>query len=286
MSFLLSFLLSSILTVALTSSLLRLFSGEFWLKENYRKELVSCSGGPLITLFSLTSLALLTPIVYFFGKGVIDFQNLYAFAALIFGLGLLGWLDDLGGSSQRRGFKGHFGALLKGEITTGAIKTFGVGALSLLVSTSFSETWYSVVLNTLIIALSANFFNLLDVRPGRASKFFLLFSAGLLVWFWQEPLRVEHLQPLWLVWGSIFGVIVVLLWYDLKGKLMLGDSGSNLIGGVLGFSFALSSFNLIYKVVAITFLVVMHIIAEFSSISLLFEKIYPLRLFDRWGRME
>lgn len=286
MSFLLTFLLSTLLTLTLTPLLLHLFSSELWLKENYLKVPVSCSGGPLVILLCFTTLALVTPFIYFFGEGVIDFQNFYALLALVTGLSLLGWLDDFGGSSIKRGFKGHFGALLRGEVTTGALKAFGGGALSLLVAISFSETWYLIVLNTLIMALSANFFNLLDVRPGRASKVFLLFSAGLLIWLWQFPLRGEHLQPLWLVWGAIFGVIVVLLWYDLKGRLMLGDSGSNLLGGVLGFSFALSSFNMIYKLVALTFLMVMHLIAEFSSISLLFDKIYPLRLFDRWGRGE
>ena len=44
------------------------------------------------------------------------------------GAATFGGYDDLAGSGDRRGFRGHLGALAGGEVTTGAVKIGGIGA--------------------------------------------------------------------------------------------------------------------------------------------------------------
>src|SRR6266849_4638529 len=47
------------------------------------------------------------------------------------GAGALGCYDDLAGGNDRHGFRGHLGALARGEVTTGAVKIAGIGAAAL-----------------------------------------------------------------------------------------------------------------------------------------------------------
>ena len=62
------------------------------------------------------------------------------------GAGAFGGYDDLAGSGDRRGFRGHLGALAHGEVTTGAIKIGGIGATGAAASgcwAALPSTWRS-----------------------------------------------------------------------------------------------------------------------------------------------
>ena len=78
----------------------------------------------------------------------------------------------------------------------------------------------------LVVTLATNLFNLLDLRPGRAVKAFVLLGAGLVVGEWS--LDLVGALGLWIAPILVAGA------YDLRERAMLGDSGSNVVGAVAG----------------------------------------------------
>ena len=70
---------------------------------------------------------------------------------------------------------------MQGQLTTGALKAIFGGLIALLLG-FYSRTWPDCCINGLLIALMANFANLLDVRPGRTGKFYIL-SDCLVIFF-------------------------------------------------------------------------------------------------------
>ena len=91
--------------------------------------------------------------------------------ALGAGVALLGLLDDLL-DAPPRGWRGHAAAVRRGELSTGALKAVGTAALALAATAGD-------VLATAAIVLCAHVFNLLDLRPGRSVKAFVLLAAAL-----------------------------------------------------------------------------------------------------------
>ena len=172
----------------------------------------------------------------------------YAFAIAVVGFGLLGLIDDLCGDRGHGGYRGHVRALfVEKRITTGLVKLVGGGLVSL--STAYclshwnlplraaiwpeppratvSDSIVNVLLNGLFIALSANSFNLIDLRPGRCISLAAFGSLVLVVRGWNP---FADLTPLTC---GMLGCIGVVLVPDRLGKVMLGDAGSNALGAVL-----------------------------------------------------
>ncbi|WP_345671752.1 hypothetical protein, partial [Streptomyces similanensis] len=84
--------------------------------------------------------------------------------------GVCGAYDDVAGAGDlRRGFRAHLAALRRGEITSGAVKLFGIGAAGLAAGAVLKERPVDKVLAGVVIAGTAHAVNLLDVRPGRAA---------------------------------------------------------------------------------------------------------------------
>ena len=86
------------------------------------------------------------------------------------GAAALGGYDDLAGGGDRRGFRGHLGALAHGEVTTGAVKLGGIGLTGLAASAVLGGSPVDAAVNAGLIAGGANLLNLFDLRPGRAIK--------------------------------------------------------------------------------------------------------------------
>lgn len=199
----------------------------------------------------------------------------YPFLLGIIFISFLGFIDDMLGQRDALGFKGHFGALLKGRLTTGGLKAAGGGLIALFLAMLQSHNWYDILLNTLLIALFTNMLNLLDLRPGRAIKgflFFLVLLAG-----------AARGELDWLMIAPLLGAVICYFAFDLKAQAMMGDAGSNVLGLALGYS-CMVSLSLTWRAAILVFLILMHIYTEKYSLTKTIEKVPLLRAVDQLGR--
>jgi len=119
------------------------------------------------------------------------------------------------------------------------------------------------VSGALLVGLAANFLNQLDTKPGRALKAYL---AGALVV------------------GAPLGSAVLLLPYDLRENVMLGDAGSNALGAMLGLS-SVSRITGRSRWLAIGALAGLTLLGERRSLGELIERTPGLRTIDSLGRV-
>ncbi len=202
-----------------------------WTRTNHRGEPVTLLEGPAASIAAVTSALA--------GSEPEDGKGRLALAVAGLGTGAVGCYDDLAGTGDRRGFRGHLGALAKGEVTTGAVKLLGVGASGLVAAFLLdcrdgqgpvAGRVADVGINAGLVAGAANLINLFDLRPGRAIKVSLLASAALAAT--GAKARASVAAPT--------GAALALLPEDLGERAMLGDSGANAIGAMLGLATASS----------------------------------------------
>jgi len=201
----------------------------------------------------------------------------YLLALGLTAIGFLGFLDDMLGGSDRRGFKGHFGALMKGRLTTGGLKALGGGFIAFLMALFIGGSAGEIVLNTFIIALFTNLLNLLDLRPGRAIKGFLLFLI-IIVLMAGGKVDILLIAPL-------LGAVLYYFYFDLKALAMMGDAGSNVLGLLLGY-LAAAFLPMTFRIGVLLFLIAIHLFTEKYSISSTIERVGVLRFFDQLGRSQ
>ena len=189
-----------------------------------------------------------------------------AVAAL--GGGVAGYIDDVDqgahdGGKVAKGLKGHLGALAHGQVTTGVIKIAGIGASALAASalvgskaTSVSGKAADLALNTVLIAGTANLANLLDLRPGRALKATVLVATPLSYFSCAaaktpasgasgapsakpvSPASTSGASAQRLLASGLNAAAITALVEDLQETTMLGDTGANAAGALLGTSLA------------------------------------------------
>jgi len=198
-------------------------------------------------------------------------------AALIFGA--LGWLDDTYGDSTARGMKGHLEALAKHRrVTTGLVKAVGGGAVGLWAAYVCGASGWAVLPAGALVAVSANSVNVLDARPGRAVKGFVLASVIVLVLGCRAPLPGALA-----ILASLIGGAVVFAWADLGERAMLGDTGANSLGCVLGIAvLGLTSWP-VWVALSVV-LAVLCLAADRWSLSRLIDSAPVLRWIDELGR--
>lgn len=189
-------------------------------------------------------------------------------------MALLGLIDDLLGNRDAMGFKGHIYSLLQGQLTTGGLKMLMGGMTALYAATYCSQVWYWWLINALIIALATNLINLLDLRPGRAIKGFLIFLVPVLVL--NGPINWWLLLPL-------LGIILAYFPFDLQARAMMGDTGSNVLGFVLGYYIANVPATGV-KLGLLAILVALTLLSEKVSFSKIIEKVTLLSYIDQLGR--
>jgi len=161
----------------------------------------------------------------------------------------IGLADDLW-SGAERGFRAHLG---RGR-TTGVLKLLGIPLVGLVATRRLS--------GALLVGLAANFVNQLDTRPGRALKAYLVAA----------PFA-----------GAPAGTAVMLAPYDLREMAMLGDSGANALGAMLGLS-SVSKLTGRGRWAAIGALAGLTLLGETRSLGELIERTPVLRELDALGR--
>ncbi|NDI34243.1 hypothetical protein [Chengkuizengella sediminis] len=190
---------------------------------------------------------------------------------------IVGWLDDQVGDSEVKGFKGHLMKLMKERrLTTGLLKALSTGVLTVWVLIILEHHPLLEVLQFFILTLMTNGVNLLDLRPGRAIKFFLLLSSVIFL--------ISSLLNIFIYLLPVVIAVLLLLPKDIQGKVMLGDSGSNLLGFVLGFCFIIMT-PWWTQISVFILLVYMHWISEQSSITQWIQTKPFIHWIDQWGRV-
>jgi UDP-GlcNAc:undecaprenyl-phosphate GlcNAc-1-phosphate transferase len=190
---------------------------------------------------------------------------------LVFAAGLV---DDLAPVGPR-GLRNHLRALAAGKMTTGVLKVLvAIGAAVVVIALQPVRTGYSRLSGIVLLASSANVWNGLDVRPGRALKCFLAVALAFLVWG-----QVEQAPA---IVGLLAGALVALP-LDLRERAMLGDGGANL----LGFAAGLGLFDALpdaWVPVGAAVAVCLNVVADTVSFSRVIEAVPLLRFLDGLGR--
>ena len=240
------------------------------LRPNYKKDMIPVSMG----IVFLPMLIINAIILAYFTTNFKDMLHIFIFLFGLVSMFFAGILDDIIGNRDVSGLKGHFKSLLNGKLTTGGFKALFGGFIGLVISIAISKNIYDIVINTLIIALSTNLMNLLDLRPGRAIKGYLLISIVLLFTLG------EYTRNLLLL---IFPNVIAYFNQDLKAKAMMGDTGSNVLGISIGILFVMG-YPLKVWLIWLAFLIFIHILTEKYSLTKIIENNKFLNFIDKLGR--
>lgn len=254
------------------------FGGTAWLVSRYDLRRLNFLGQ---RISSVAGLAFVLGGEFFYGSEALVAGWRTSLASVYFlvtvGFGGLGLLDDLKGDRSAGGFRGHLRLLRQGKVTTGAIKALGGGLLSLVAGyfiTVPGPLWTALAAG-LLIALSANTLNLLDLRPGRC---LFGFGVGSLLIF-LTLLGQHSLASGTLLWAA-FAFAVILYPLDAGGTVMLGDTGANTFGAVLGVAGAIY-FPPLVQVVLVMGLIGFQLWCERYSLTKFIESHPALRALDR-----
>ncbi len=198
-------------------SMLRAGGAARW---NYSGNRVATGGGAVfpLVLFPAAMLAMAFRLV--------ASHDTVLFIMVLMGGWGVGVLDDWLGGTGPRGWPGHLGSLGRGSLSTGLVKLYLGGLLGLLTALLLGRSGAQLLADAALFALAMNSVNLLDLRPGRAIYYFV-FALGATSFF-RSGFSGEPLLLMCAV-----AALGYLPW-DQSAKVMLGDSGANAIGAVLG----------------------------------------------------
>ncbi|MBO8170382.1 MAG: hypothetical protein H0Z33_00645 [Bacillaceae bacterium] len=240
-------------------------------ERNFKGDAVPQGTGLWISILYFASLPLVVYMVQPDRQPIFFFQ-----LCAILALNLAGWVDDHHGSRKVKGIRAHFRSFYNGHITTGIIKAMVGSFIALCAVLLVPVPWYERVTGFLLLLLSINFMNLMDLRPGRVWKISLFLTGILLIQGMNLFISVLAM-PLLVAAFFLFPL-------DMRGQLMLGDTGANAIGFLIGFWIFLFTSPL-FQLGWLLFLILVHWYAERKSITRLIEQVPVLRRMDEWGRI-
>jgi UDP-GlcNAc:undecaprenyl-phosphate/decaprenyl-phosphate GlcNAc-1-phosphate transferase len=235
-----------------------------WARTNHRGEAVTLLEGPAAALGAALASAL--------APGLAP-RGRAALVAAGAGAAAFGGYDDLAGSGDRRGFRGHLGALARGEVTTGAVKIGGIGAAGVVAAVLAGGSPADVVINAGLTAGGANLLNLFDLRQGRAIKVAL---AGAALLAGTGPAAAGAV-------AAPAGAALALLPEDLGERAMLGDAGANALGAVLGAA-AAAGLSRPARLAVLTGIMGLTAASEVISFTAVIQRTPALRWLDMLGR--
>jgi UDP-GlcNAc:undecaprenyl-phosphate GlcNAc-1-phosphate transferase len=275
-------LIAALIAALLAEPLLRAMVAAGHVRENYRGRSLAFPFGALI---AVAALAALVPVALAqrLGAGTLLHPETLLVGLYCLGVAALGLLDDaLGGraggdagAAAPRGVRAHAAAALRGQLSTGAIKACCTAGLALLVAAQLPVTRARWLLAAAVLVLATHVFNLLDVRPGRSGKVFVLLLAGIAV-------GTRQLRPLWAV-GLFAAPALVACAFDLRERALLGDTGASVLGALAGLVIVLGLAG-VGQLVALCLLLIAAIYGELRSISALVARTPLLRELDSWGK--
>lgn len=256
-------------------------------RTNFAGRSVSLGEGGLVALAATTS----------------AFRVRVSDGVALVGISALGLADDLleprsrrAGRPVSKGLRGHARALRSGHPTTGAAKALGIPVLCLVAAaTGPHETTVGdgagpharrprralgILIDGAVAASSANMANLLDLRPGRALKVLVPSATVAML----GPARSDRARS-----GRALGVRAAAIGLaalpaDLREHGMLGDTGANVLGALVGTA-ATRRLPLKGRVVLLTGLGALTLLSEKVSFSTVIERNPVLRALDRIGRL-
>jgi UDP-GlcNAc:undecaprenyl-phosphate GlcNAc-1-phosphate transferase len=267
-----------------------------WARTNHRGEQLTLLEGPALAAGAVLAAA---------AAPGLPPRARAAMMAAAAGAAACGGYDDLAGSGDRRGFRGHLGALAHGEVTTGTVKLGGIGAAGLAASGLLGGPPADVLVNAGLIAGGANLVNLFDLRPGRAIK--VAVAGGLLAAVPGSAARRRVVQaapagagragagragaaggsgaplPAGALLAVPLGAALALAGEDLGERAMLGDAGANALGALLG-TVAAASLSRPARLALLAGITGLTAASEVVSFTRVIERTRPLRWLDMLGR--
>nr|WP_230323453.1 hypothetical protein [Cellulomonas hominis] len=251
-----------------------------WERTNHRGEPVSLLGGPAVAAGVLAGGLVGAP----------SARDGVALAVATTSATAFGLVDDLTEDREgtvRKGLRGHLGALARGEVTTGGLKVLGIGAGALVAAAlsrphdrlpagrgaAAAVRLADVAADGALIAATANVVNLLDLRPGRALKAAAIAAAPAAVLGGRGGATS----------AAVLGAAVAEVPDDLAERDMLGDSGANAVGAVLGTA-AVQGCPRPVRLALLAGVVALTVASEKVSFTQVIARTPVLRELDAWGR--
>ena len=240
------------------------------IRENYRGDMIPVGLGLVFipTLVINSIILIYSNIVP--EKIIMIYMLLFASIAMSF----VGIIDDSLGNRGVTGLIGHFKALFKGSLTTGAFKALLGGFVGLTLAVTLSKSIPNIIVATLVVALSTNMMNLFDLRPGRAIKAYVILA--IIIFLASAKFNREVMM-------LIVPAVLAYFYFDLRALTMMGDAGSNVLGVSIGV-FIVSSFDLPIQLVSLVLLVAIHVLTEKFSLTKIIENNKFLNYVDKLGR--